>query len=84
MMIGAARLGGLQRRLDRPPDGRQVARRLDGEDRRGLVERASESAVRRRRVAQGGQPVVEDRVLDDDEPLGHDARAYTRQPRVLI
>jgi hypothetical protein len=62
----------LQRRVDGVLHRRQIARGLDGEDRRGLAERLAEGPVRGRRVAQDRQAVVEDGVLHDVQALGHD------------
>jgi hypothetical protein len=61
---------GLERRVDGDVARRQVAGRLDREDRRRLLERAAERPVRGGAVPQHDEPVVEHGVLHHGE-LGH-------------
>ena len=69
---------GLERRLDIDGGRGEVARGLDGEDRRGLEQRLAKLPVTRALVAHDGEPVGEHRVVDDDEALWHVATIASR------
>ena len=72
--FGKAAAGGpLERRLDLDLLHRKLARRLHGEDGRGLEQRLPEGAVPGRAVAQDREAVGEDGVVDDDHALRHGA-----------